>query len=488
MKDEESSIPPKTYNLSPRVHRPGLIFGQTVDGLNQKVNGLHNQGRHRSALDEIFKVLDEDPYHPEALDLALIVIGGIRTTQLQALEPLTPAYLLDRRLDPIVTVCSRCGKAWIGGDPLLMPGMQVFASLIMINSGAPRPMQCYHCGYVLCSECITDIMADDPLDPGTIPTKCPACGADELKRPAYPTGRLSQQMARHAEPVVEVIVFREGPVPPDETFMRELIEQISPDAIEDRAKLVGVPLFPWPTNVEEVIADTFAEKEARGEILGGRVESVPATDDQGNRLYIVKLMQPAQHKLGQPSAQEKTAAKGKSLLDQWKESIGRWFSSGRPSKLDRSVKELMRNHIARITDHPAFKSNAGVVAFYRSLLSPAPLSFVQRTVAANLQAVLDSDQQSTETQQIGGTFVILSIVPQLVPNRARVYFQDGYLHFLTTQLLQAEVEIGATSIVHWIYCTDGTEAAVHLTAFPKVGQRMVALEMLTNAERSQIGL
>ncbi|HET9914184.1 MAG TPA: hypothetical protein VFQ13_19980 [Anaerolineales bacterium] len=428
-------------------------------------------------------MLDKDPYHAQALDLALIVIGGIRTTQLQAQEPLTTAYLLDRRLDPIVTMCSRCRKSWIGGDPLLMPGMQLFASFVSINSGAPRPMQCYHCGYVLCSECITDIMAGDPLAPGTLPTKCPVCGANELKRPAYPTGRPPQQMARHAEPVVQVIVFREGPVPPDNAFLKSFIEQFSPDAIEDQAKLVGVPLFPWPADVETVARNKLAEKEASGEILAGSVETAHAMDDQGNRLYVIKLMRPA-HKQGQ----ERAAAEGRSVLGQWKEAIGRWFSPVRSSVLDRLVEDLMRKHVARITDHPAFKSDANVVAFYRSLLSPAPLLFAQKTIAANLQAVFDGDQQYTEAQWIGDTFVMISIAPRLAPTSARGYFQGGYLKFLDVQLQQAGVQIGTTNIAHWIYCTDGKEAGVHLTAFPRVGQRMVALDLLTNMERSQIGL
>lgn len=299
MKDDESSqparLPPTTHNLSERAFRPGLSFGQPIEGLNDTVMRLYNQGRFRSALDEIFKILDKDPDNPQALDLALIVAGGIRTTRIQAQEPLTPAYLLDRRLDPIVTVCSRCGKAWIGGDPLLMPGFQLFQFAVMINSGAPRPMQCYNCGYVLCSECIIGIMSDDPLAPQDIPETCPNCGQDMLKRPAYPTGRPPQQMARHSEPVAQVIVFREGPVPPDEAFLKGFLEPISPDALTDRAKLVGIPVFPWPSNIEAMSLSTLAQKEARGEIPPGsaeRAEFAHAKDEHGNRIYIAKLLMP----------------------------------------------------------------------------------------------------------------------------------------------------------------------------------------------------
>ena len=467
-----------------RPHRPGLVYGSIVEGLNERVFSLYNQGRFRSALDEIFKVLDKDPHHPQALDLALIVVGGIRTTQLQAQEPLTTAYLLDRRLDPIVTVCSRCGKSWIGGDPLLQPGMQLFQNMIMINSGAPRPMQCGRCGYVLCSECITAMMADDPLDPGSLPTKCPVCGADELQRPAYPTGRPPQQMARHVEPVVEVLVFREGPVPPDEPYLREFMERFSPDAIEAHARLVGIPLFPWPMNVDGVVQERLAEKESRGEIPAGfLVEVAPARDDQGNRLYVAKIMQPASNP--EPPT---SAAKDRSVVSRWKESLSGWFSSRRPSELERTVEGLMRDHITRITDHQAFKSDARVLAFYRSLLDPAPLSFVKKTIAANLGAAQDADQECTGGQPVEGIFVLVSVVPQLVPDYAKSYFSGGYLRFLDTQLQQAGVRIDATSIAHWIYCTDGKNGAIHLTGLPRQGQRVVALEMLTAAERSRIGL
>ncbi len=354
MKDNENSVPPKTYNYSPRAHRPGLIFGSQIAGLSKNVNALHHQGRSRSALDEIFKVLDKDPDHPQALDLAMMVVGGIRTSQLQALEPIPPSYLLDPRLDPIVTVCTRCGKSWIGGEPLLMPGMQLFAATVMLNSGAPRAMQCYACGYIVCAECISAIMADEPLNPGPLPTVCPSCGVDALKRPAYPTGRPPQQMARRAHPVVEVLVFREGPVPPDASYLREFIERFSPDAIAAHARLVGIPLFPWPDNVEVVAQESLAEKETKGEFpTGSLVEFATSMDDQKNRLYVAKIMQPERaEKL------ETSLRKERSVMGWWRETIGRWLSRMRHAELDKTGERSTHDRTARTPHHQAAKSNA----------------------------------------------------------------------------------------------------------------------------------
>lgn len=489
MNDKDGSIPPKTYNLSPQAHRPGLTFGKTIDGLNGKVNGLHSQGRFRSALDEIFKVLDKDPYNPQALDLALIIFGDIRTTHLQAQEPLTMAYLLDRRLDPIATVCSRCGKSWIGGDPLLMPGMQIFASLISFNSGAPRPMQCYHCGYVLCSVCITDIMADDPLESGTLPTKCPECGANELKRPAYPTGRPPQQMARHAEPVAEVIIFREGPVPPDEIFMRGLLAQYSPDAIENNAKLAGVPLFPWPANIEAVARNMLAEKIASGQILTeASAEFMRTSDEMGNRIYIAKLLK----QINKNTKPASSASKIKYLINDAMIFFIGWLYYLRTrivsSQQDRLSEGIMRHHLSRLKDFLADNPRSAIIPICETLSLPHVFSYVQSIIAAISPESIAESQHCWKSQRANDIYLIVSAIPVTIPSRVKNYFDGGYLRFFDDRIKDFAIQIGKVNIVHWIYCYDGIRTGVHLTIYPKKGEPIIAYDLLTDSEKSQLNI
>ena len=448
-----SQFPPTTYNLTERAFRPGLSFGQSIDGLNDTVMRLHNQGLFRSALDEIFKVLDKDPDNSQALELALIVVGQIRTVQIQAQEPLTPAYLLDRRLDPIVTVCSRCRKSWIGGDPLLFPGLQLFQSLIMINSGAPRPMQCYNCGYVLCSECIIQMMSDDPLAPGDIPKKCPNCGRNELKRPAYPTGRPPQQMARHIEPVVQVIVFREGPVPPDEEFLRGFLASFSPDALIGSSKLVGIPVSPWPPNIEALALSTLLEKETQGEIPARSVqyaEFAHASDEYGNRIYVAKVIMP-------PSPEEKL------------------------------VEDSIRTHISRMIQAVQNTPNSAMELEWRRLLHPTILAFTQKTILKELQKSLSANQHLWQSRHFDDVYLIISTVPIVDPTKARNYFQGGYLKFFDAQVQNSTIPIGSCNFAHWIYCCDGNRAGLHLTFLPKGGTAVLALELLSDVEKSQLG-
>ncbi len=483
MSDDHS--PPTSYNHSPRAFRPGQPYGRTTGGLNERVNGLHSQGRFRSAMDEIFKVLDGDPDNQQALELAWIVAGGIRTTHIQTLEPLTPAYLLDRRLDPIATICSRCARSWVGGDHLLIMHGSGALGFLSFNSGAPRPMQCYRCGYVLCSECLTEMTVDDPLGPGVVPNDCPICGSDQLRRPAYPTGRPPQQMKRHLDPVVQMIVFREGPVPPDETYLRNFIEPVSPDAIRDHARLVGIPVFPWPSHMETVARNTLIEKEASGDIPAGSVtgaEVAGFTDERGNRLYIAKILKPS----GKPSP-----GSG-SPTEKPKGFLARWLSSSRtkpetPSPQDRTAEDLMRRHLARVVESATVQPHPAV-SVCRALASPAILEWIRNSIAMNRSKSLAGDREYTDSTQIDGLCLLVTTVPKVFPEQARAYFPHGYIVFVDAQIQQAGFRIGAADIAHWIYCHDGDEAGVHLTLFLTKGTPVVPLDLLTQKERSMIGM
>jgi hypothetical protein len=490
--EDHNGLPPKTYNLSEHAFRPGLSFGTSIQHLNDTVMRLYNQGRLRSAVDELFKVLDKDPHNSEALELALIIVGGLRTAQRQAHEPLTPAYLLDRRLDPIVTVCSHCGKAWIGGDPLLMPAMQFFQSLIMINSGAPRPMQCYTCGYVLCSECIIARTGDDPLDPQPLSNICPNCGAATLKRPAYPTGRPPQQMARHAELVAQVVIFREGPIPPDEGFLKRFLEPISPDALSDSAKLLGIPIFPWPSNIEAAAVSILIQKHALGEIKGSleHAEYMHARDEQENRIYIAKLM------MSPEKAKDKKLPESKWIPKyQIEDRIGSlmgWVYAFqlkmKQSPIEKLIENTIRSHMDRMIQTVQNTPNSGLASHWQSLLSPPVLAFTQKKIATELQKSLANDEHSWKSHCIGGLFLILSTVPVVNPTYARTYFQGSYWKFLDTMVQNSGIKIGSTNIAHWIYCYDGSRAGLHLTFLPKGGTAVVAQDLLTEVEKSQIGL
>jgi hypothetical protein len=109
--------------------------------------------------------------------------------------------------------------------------------------------------------------------------------------PVYPTGRLPMQLERRPVPVSVVVVFREGPVPPDRDYMVMLLEQRSPDAIDDNTNLIGVPVFPWPSDIQTVSWRTLEgfAREGRISMLGLADAPAALFKADGLNVYIVKM-------------------------------------------------------------------------------------------------------------------------------------------------------------------------------------------------------
>jgi len=271
--------PPKAFDLIPNAFRPSDSYEQ-IPGLLEEIEQLSAAGRFRSALKRLFQILQKDPGHEQALLLAMTIVGSNKTQHLQAKEPLTPGLLQDTRLDPIYTVCSQCRTAeWISTNCILPS-----AEMIVTN---PAGLQCYNCGYVVCRDCLSTTSVDNPLI-RHVSNLCPNCRKKKLSVPVYPTGRVARQMARRDRRVLQAFVFREGPIPPDATYMEDLLESCSPDVLEDKAELVAMPMFPWPDSTEVMLFILIH----RAELLKGplsNTEHAEARDRFGNRAFIVKI-------------------------------------------------------------------------------------------------------------------------------------------------------------------------------------------------------
>jgi hypothetical protein len=83
--------PPSDFNLIENAFRPTATFSP-VPGLEEKVKQLLGETRLRSALDEVFKVLADEPQNEHALRLAMEPFRS-RTQELRAKEPLTVGNL-----------------------------------------------------------------------------------------------------------------------------------------------------------------------------------------------------------------------------------------------------------------------------------------------------------------------------------------------------------------------------------------------------------
>src|SRR5205823_6205300 len=74
----------------------------------------------------------------------------------------------------------------------------------------------------------------------------PYCETEQLGFPVRHTGRRPRQLERRRNRVTNVVLFREGPVPPDQEYIRSVLEALSPEVFADAPRIIAVPVCPWP--------------------------------------------------------------------------------------------------------------------------------------------------------------------------------------------------------------------------------------------------
>jgi hypothetical protein len=251
-------------------------------GLAGRIQSLTGAGHYRTALDELLAILDCDPEDNEALWLSLIVLGASysRSGALKATEPLSRRYLWDPRLDALFAVCGSCQKSWV-------PAGALYAGYEKVSLVSAMGLQCRACDHVICTDCASHTHLGLDI---SIPTRnCPSCGRAELGGIVYPNGRPAMQLARSCEPIRKVFLFREGPVPPDASYVGQVIEERCPDALEQKARITAFPMNPWPRDIEGVALAMLA----RDGDIGGRRANGLFQDDNGSRVYLLKIFEPA---------------------------------------------------------------------------------------------------------------------------------------------------------------------------------------------------
>lgn len=209
-----------------------------IGELQERVQTLQQKGLYRSALDEIFKALEIYPNKKDVLWIANLVIylGQMPHAAYDAPEPLTQEYINDPRLDKIFCECHICSNWWVP-NPLTLGSS---GGLIHNPSGG----RCVKCNRVSCINCAI---------PQNTVFACPTCKG-KLEHITQPNGRASVQIPKTAEKLTRVVLLREGPVPPDQKFLTDFFQSVSPDVAKaiPNVKLDAFPVFPWPTTDEKV--------------------------------------------------------------------------------------------------------------------------------------------------------------------------------------------------------------------------------------------
>jgi len=251
-------------------------------GLSKKIEELQRAGRYRTAIEEILKVLDRDPGNQQALFLAANILSLPHTEQLTAAEPLSDAQTFDRRLNPIWAMCHECYRGWVPNS-IHLSSFFGKGRLSVMN---PIGEQCPKCGYTLCHECLKR----KPIGPGYAfyEHECPpGCGV-KLSTPVHPTGRRNLQFGRRPQGVTHVFVFREGPIKPDTSYVRALLETRSPDVFASRPQIFAVPVGQWPDDPDFYAMAFLLEQGVTKEMIQSW-ETGTITDDNSTRVHVVKI-------------------------------------------------------------------------------------------------------------------------------------------------------------------------------------------------------
>jgi hypothetical protein len=250
-------------------------------GFGRKIEALQRAGRYRTAIEEIFHILDRDPANQEALFLAANILSASRTEQLTSVEPLSDTHTFDRRLNPVWAICQKCERGWVPNSVHLNPFFG--GTLSTIN---PIGEQCPKCGYTLCHECLTR----KSIGPGYsfYETQCPhGCGV-KLSTPVHPTGRKNLQFGRRPQRLTHVFVFREGPIKPDTPYVRALLETRSPDVFAGRPQILAVAVGQWPDDPDFYAMAFLLDQGVTKEMIQGW-ETGTITDDNRTRVHVVKI-------------------------------------------------------------------------------------------------------------------------------------------------------------------------------------------------------
>jgi len=256
---EPITEPPSDYYWSYRTLRSDMFSNATNEavrktGLIDRVQLLVERKQFRSAMEELFVFFERFPANADALFLVLVSFFNDRSIQLESsdVEPLTPAQLSNRHLDSLFSTCVVCEKTFIQQDELAFHFMRTVSSfssnnqldLANMRSGRTMPdgVQCKTCGTAFCKNCIR--LAIDGPDCGFVDRNCPVCGTVDISKRVLPNGRLPQSVRKTSNQIGIVLMFREGPLPPDQAYMEQVLKTASPQALAQNAVLVGVATRP----------------------------------------------------------------------------------------------------------------------------------------------------------------------------------------------------------------------------------------------------
>lgn len=186
------------------------------------------------------------------------------------------------------------------------------------------------------------------------------------------------------------------------------------------------------------------------------------------------------------------------MLKQQKQTAGGHHSSTVQSHTEQNspegVKALLKEHIVRLNrmfqGKPGEREN---LRFIQQVLTDDMLTFAIDQIVQKIPEALTEKRALQSTETFGEWFMAVSICPWLNPEDVKANLGQEYMELLNELAGPALSTPGGKNIAHWVYCSNGNQAAAHLTLMPNPkgtykGAVVLAQDLLTPRERQQAGL
>jgi hypothetical protein len=158
------------------------------------------------------------------------------------------------------------------------------------------------------------------------------------------------------------------------------------------------------------------------------------------------------------------------------------------------VRGLLQEHIVRLSQmfqgKPKEQEN---LRFIQGVIADDLLAFAVDQITQKMPAAYAEKKISHATSEFGEWFIAITLCPWLTPAEVKTHLGQGYMKLLDELTRPALNVPGGRNVAHWIYCSNGERAGVHLTLIPNpqgLYKEVVVLaqDLLTLQECQQVGL
>lgn len=159
-----------------------------------------------------------------------------------------------------------------------------------------------------------------------------------------------------------------------------------------------------------------------------------------------------------------------------------------------SVKGLLKAHIVRLNGMYRGKPDEQEsLRFIQQVLNNDLLTFAVDQMAQKIPEALAEKKVLQSTGTFGDWFMAVTISPWFKPEDVKANLGQEYMELLNDLAGPALNTTGGKNIAHWVYCSNGNQASVHLTMMPNPkgsskGTVVLAQDLLTPQERQKVGL